>query len=233
MMRRDYSIIWGLLVFCIVGFYSLSLFIADHSIDGFDRLAATWVQSVQSDRLNQLAAVLASAGAPRTGVKLAAGLAISGIGMVFCLRRQQFRTLAPQFIIIAVVNIASFYSNFWLKHFFHRLRPTDHILSYSFPSGHAMASFAFYVTAAYLLWGNIPSKAGRVIMAVACSLLTLLIGLSRIYLNDHYASDILGGYFVAGGILLVTVLLFRWRKWHLPHSQQRITEETQKSATPT
>lgn len=222
-MRRDCYIMWGLLVFCAIGFYIISLFVADHSIDGFDRVVAVWVQSIRSDRFTQLAGVLAAVGAPRLAVRAAVGLAVAGLVAVFCLRRQQFRALAPQFMVFATVNIAAFYSNNWLKHYFHRTRPTDHIMSYSYPSGHAMAAFALYVTAACLLWENIPSKAGRVAVAVLCSLLTLLVGLSRVYLNVHYPSDIIGGYFVSGGILLAVVLLYRWRRWRLAADQQHRT----------
>lgn len=223
---------WGLLAFCAIGFYIVSLFVVSYTIDRFDILVATWVQSVRSDMLIQLSNILAAVGAPRLGMRAAVSLAVLGMGAVFCLRRQQFRTLAPQFIIIAAVNIAAFYSNYWLKLFFHRMRPTDHIMSYSYPSGHAMASFAFYVTVAYLLWDNIPSRSGRVIVAGVCSLLTLLIGLSRIYLNEHYPSDIIGGYFAGGGILLAIVLLFRWQEWYLPSNHQKVNGKAQKSGTP-
>jgi undecaprenyl-diphosphatase len=65
---------------------------------------------------------------------------------------------------------------------------------YSFPSGHAMGSFITFGTLAYLVlrqpWPWAAKSAG---LAVAMTMV-LLVGLSRVYLGVHWASDIVGGW---------------------------------------
>lgn len=219
-MRRDDYIMWGLLAFCTLGFCIISLLVMNHRLDRFDLLVATWVQIVRSDILIQLSNMLAAVGAPKLEMRAAIGVAVLGMGTIFLFRRQRFNDLAPQFLVFAAATIAAFYGNYWLKNLFHRTRPMAHIASYSYPSSHAMVSCVFYMTAAYLLCQNTSSKAARASIVMVCCLMTLLIGLSRVYLNWHYPSDIMGAYFAGGGIVLVIVLLFRWQQW-CSHSKQQ------------
>jgi undecaprenyl-diphosphatase len=211
MMRNDNYALWILLTFCAAGFCMVSILVKNQGIAGFDSLVATWVQSTQSDRLFHFSKQLAVVGAPKLLMKAAVSLALLGVGIHYFASQQRLKALAQQLILFGAINIATYYSNFWLKDLFQRTRPLAYIPSYSYPSGHAMLSFAFYMTAAYLLWKNIPTKVGRIVVTIGCSLLTLLIGLSRVYLSWHYPSDIVGGYFASGGILLAGALLFEWR----------------------
>ena len=95
---------------------------------------------------------------------------------------------------------------FILKNLFGRPRPQDPLLrtvsGLSFPSGHALLSVAFYGLLIYLVWHNIANKVVRWILIVLLLLLILIIGVSRIYLRVHYASDVLAG-FAMGLIWLV------------------------------
>jgi len=97
-----------------------------------------------------------------------------------------------------------------LKELFHRARPavvTSHLLgqSYSFPSGHAMVSAAFFGFLAYFGWREL--RGGyRLAWCVGAAVLILLIGLSRLYLGVHYLSDVAAGY-LAGFLWLDGVLI--------------------------
>jgi undecaprenyl-diphosphatase len=97
-----------------------------------------------------------------------------------------------------------------LKHAFHRHRPTpffgDAPHSYSFPSGHALASFCFYVVLAGLIADRIERLSLRIAVWLAAAVLVLAIGISRIYLGVHYPSDVIAGYLAAAmwvGTMLV------------------------------
>lgn len=96
-----------------------------------------------------------------------------------------------------------------LKYSFHRQRPAAFFgsdpHSYSFPSGHALASFCFYMVLAGLLSSRVRSSGLRMAIWIAASLLVAAIGLSRIYLGVHYPSDVIGGYLAAA--VWVTTLL--------------------------
>ena len=75
---------------------------------------------------------------------------------------------------------------------------------FSYPSGHSMQSAAFYGFLAYLLWILIPAPPLRIALASAFALLPVLVGLSRVYLGAHWASDVVGGW--AGGLFVAVPL---------------------------
>ncbi|AYD01595.1 phosphatase PAP2 family protein [Neorhizobium sp. NCHU2750] len=64
----------------------------------------------------------------------------------------------------------------------------------SFPSGHAMLSAVTYLTLAALLSRAEQYRATRIFLMAAGIFLTLIIGLSRLYLGVHYPTDVLGGW---------------------------------------
>ncbi|GAC1387152.1 MAG: phosphatase PAP2 family protein [Ktedonobacteraceae bacterium] len=77
----------------------------------------------------------------------------------------------------------------------------------SFPSGHVMAYLAFwgflFSLGIILFKGN---RWWRIALLIIPALFVVLVGPSRIYLGDHWASDVLGAYLI-GGLLLG---LFLW-----------------------
>src|SRR6266699_1568184 len=88
--------------------------------------------------------------------------------------------------------------------------------SWSFPSGHAMASLIGYGMLAYvltLLW--IHRRSAQVAVVLGAALLIIAIGFSRLYLGVHYFSDVVGGY--AAGVLWLSACISglevarRWR----------------------
>lgn len=101
--------------------------------------------------------------------------------------------------------------NLLLKSLFARPRPELMPLvretSYSFPSGHAMNSFVFYMALSYFIFRNTGNRKLGVLLTVLSCLLVFLIGISRIYLGVHYPSDVVAGYF-AGLFWFAIVLLF-------------------------
>ena len=93
-----------------------------------------------------------------------------------------------------------------LKSFFMRARPDNALVLMvndpSFPSGHAGLAAAFFVIVAYLVARKVHSWVLREVIIVACVLATIAIGLSRVVLNVHWASDVIAGW--ALGIFLAT-----------------------------
>lgn len=80
------------------------------------------------------------------------------------------------------------------------------IKSYSFPSGHAFGAVIFYGMYAYLDYIYLEAPL-NVIIVLALTALTILIGISRVRLAIHYPSDVVGGWILGGAALSIII----WR----------------------
>jgi undecaprenyl-diphosphatase len=115
---------------------------------------------------------------------------------------------------IAVVAISSTAMMFALKEFFKRQRPAlpiiKNVSGYSFPSGHSLSSFIFCTVLIYLVWNGHWPKPVKVLVILLLVLLALTIGLSRVVLNVHYATDVIGGLCL--GMIWAIISFFLIRK---------------------
>ncbi len=102
--------------------------------------------------------------------------------------------------VIAMLGAAAL--DLMLKAAFHRPRPRPFFgyplpSSYSFPSGHALASLVFFGTLAALLSPGLRRTFYKALLWLAAVLLIAAIGFSRIYLGVHYPTDVIAGYAAA------------------------------------
>lgn len=112
-------------------------------------------------------------------------------------------------LFIVILSAVSSVLNIAIKLLIDRPRPTarlvdifQHASGQSFPSGHVMSYVAFWGLLFSL--GIILFKRDRwwnYALLIVPALFVILVGPSRIYLGDHWASDVLGGY-LFGGLLL-------------------------------
>lgn len=122
-------------------------------------------------------------------------------------------------IITAAIALASFLLTALLKNMFQRERPPlehlDVVGGYSFPSGHTLAIFTFAGLMMYLLWRTALPALVRFLSCTFLFSFACLVGISRIYLHVHYASDVLGGFCVTGMWLGACYVYFHWgeKKW--------------------
>lgn len=91
-----------------------------------------------------------------------------------------------------------------LKHYFERPRPHvfawgTHVLSSSFPSGHAMSATIVYTTVAYLAARLQTRMWERALTMTLAALIILAISASRVYLGVHYPSDVAAGMIIGIG----------------------------------
>jgi undecaprenyl-diphosphatase len=102
-----------------------------------------------------------------------------------------------------------------LKLAFERARPDlvphgSHVSSASFPSGHSMMAAVVYLTLGVLLARVEPRRRTKAYVLSVAVILTLLVGVSRVYLGVHWPTDVLAGWSIGAGWALLCWLVARW-----------------------
>jgi undecaprenyl-diphosphatase len=162
----------------------------DNDVARFDSTVRAWVHGFASPWLTQIMTIISLFGYNILVVGVVSSL------VVFL--RMRWRRAAA---FMAVTMIGAGILDASLKQAFHRVRPPVFFgiapTNYSFPSGHALASFCFYSVLAGLIAHRVKSMRLRVGVGVLAGLLIAAIGFSRIYLGVHYPSDVIAGYLAA------------------------------------
>ena len=68
-----------------------------------------------------------------------------------------------------------------------------------------MIAICVYGIMIYLINKKVKNKKLKMTLSVILTLLILSIGISRIYVGVHYPSDVLGGFLLAGAILILNI----------------------------
>ncbi len=123
-----------------------------------------------------------------------------------------------------------------LKAIFERDRPPEawravETLNASFPSGHALLSAVFYLSIGVMLTRAFPKRRFKAYVLGVALLLTLIVGLTRVYLAAHWATDVLAGWSVgaawAMALWLVAYAVQRRQAVHTggPHDEAAPVDE--------
>lgn len=91
-----------------------------------------------------------------------------------------------------------------------RARPLNGIISktdFAYPSGHTADAVVFFGFLTYLIMHKSESRAIKGVTISISSFMILLIGFSRIYLNVHWLTDVIGGFALGLFILTGSILL--------------------------
>jgi undecaprenyl-diphosphatase len=172
----------------------------------WDLEVAAWVQSWSFPGIPTFMAAISWFGwAPQSWIIVAA--------ICLLLYARGLRVAAPLAILAGVAHLAVR----WLKESVRRLRPELGLvpngpMDPSFPSGHATQYTIFLGLLAYVSWRRIgPGWERRAIITV-CVVLIVLVGPSRVYLGQHWPSDVLAGYLLGAGLVLMIIAVSEWRR---------------------
>ncbi|WP_353021459.1 phosphatase PAP2 family protein [Mesorhizobium sp. M1403] len=101
-----------------------------------------------------------------------------------------------------------------LKVAFDRQRPdlihTTRVFTASFPSGHAMLSAVTFLTLGVLLAKANPDRRAKAYFVSLAVFLTVMVGLSRVYLGVHYPTDVLAGWCVGSAWAILCWSAVQW-----------------------
>lgn len=190
---------WIIFFLFFVIFLAIAEDVFEQEIFEFDSVVYNFLVNNRNEALNNFFKIITQFGS-------AIVLIIITILCVIFIRDKKYKILVPaNLLTIAIINIV-------LKNFFLRPRPNELRLieetGYSFPSGHAMASTAFYGLLIYIVHEKVENKILRNTICIMLGLLILLISISRIYVGVHYTSDVIAGTcFSIAYLILITRLI--------------------------
>jgi undecaprenyl-diphosphatase len=120
-------------------------------------------------------------------------VALAVVGFLF------LQTRYHSALVVLITAISGDFVNKALKGFFLRPRPDivphlREVMSTSFPSGHAMQSAIIYLTLGTMLMRLAETRVTKAYCLLMSILVTLLVGISRVYLGVHYPTDVIGGW---------------------------------------
>jgi undecaprenyl-diphosphatase len=122
------------------------------------------------------------------------GLVVCAVAGFLALQTR-FRTA----LVILLTAASGELANIVLKHIFLRERPDvvphlRNVTSTSFPSGHAMESAIIYLTLGAMLMRIAERRVTKIYCIGMAVFITLLVGISRVYLGVHYPTDVIAGW---------------------------------------
>lgn len=185
---------WIILLVCMILFFAIIEDVLDNEIWKFDDLVYNTVSKTMSTPVTAIFKVITNLGGA-VGI-----ITITLLILIF------FRSNIQKYYVVLNLLLITM-SNQILKNIIQRPRPIEHRIidqaGYSFPSGHSMVSMAFYGFLIYLTYMNVKNKRLKWGICTLLSILILFIGISRIYLGVHYASDVIGGFCLSIAYLIV------------------------------
>jgi undecaprenyl-diphosphatase len=182
--------------------------VAKKSTTVFDNTVRAWVISHQNPVVYKIAYALTWIGSPTVMVLLAVAAGVWFYG-------RQGRSKAG--VVIAAPAVGGLLSGV-VKVMFGRVRPAGAALlnerTYSFPSGHATTSAAVVVTLCYVM-----AREGMISWRTAIAIgagVPLVVGLTRLYLDVHWTTDVIGGWTVGLFVAAMSAALYEYLRRSAP-----------------
>lgn len=181
---------------CFLLFIILTILVLTKTTNNIDSKVESLMISIRSDILTNIMTIITNIGSAYSLISITVLVTLIAI-----IKNKRLP-------INTIVNLISvFITSQIFKLLIRRPRPTGVFLvdatGYSYPSGHTMVSFAFFVFIAYSLSEKINNKMLKIMIKILTAILVITIGFSRIYLGVHHFTDILAGYLLGTSYLMI------------------------------
>ena len=188
-----------LLFICLMLFIIILINVLNGNIQNFDSNIYNLITSIKSNFMDMFFRNITRFGDEEVLILIALAC------LIFIKNRKIGGSIAINLAGVGLINHI-------LKEIIQRPRPPIELRmveesSFSFPSGHAMASMAFYGLIMYYIYKYVKNKTVKNIICIILSVLIFLVGVSRIYLGVHYVSDVFAG-FLLSMVYLVLYITF-------------------------
>ena len=196
--RTEFAALGALLVVAlgVMSFIELADDMTEADGRAFDSAVLTWMQPVAGEPrgpwwLHEAAADVTSLG----GIAVLGLFAVATVGFLLI----ENKRLSALMLLLGLAGGVLLSEG--LKGLFGRERPPAayqavETLNASFPSGHALLSAVFYLSVAVMLTRAFPQKRLKAYVLGVGVVLAMMVGLTRVYLGAHWASDVLAGWCV-------------------------------------
>jgi len=196
----------------LFGFFKLTEEVVEGDTRGFDQSVLLWFRNKAdlSDPIGpQWLEVVVRDITALGGLVILGLLTIAACGYLWLTQRHKLA------LFVAVSIPAGSLLNTLLKEYFTRPRPdivphgTGAALS-SFPSGHAMMSAIVFLTLGALLSLSTENTRIKIYILFWSVFLTVIVGISRVYLGVHWPTDIIAGWIAGGTWAVLCLLVGHW-----------------------
>lgn len=196
-MNRKLYLVGAL--FMVSFFAALLILVWNGETANVDIALRTWALGINTPYLVSIWETFSLMGS----LAVLSGLTVVSVGILAARHKWQ----AVKLIVLAMAGAVLLNNS--IKWLVQRPRPEEIYAqtmpsSFSFPSGHALHSFTFYVVLATII-GRYSTGKTKFSVWFAAIIAVALIGASRIFLGVHYGSDVLGGYLIAAYWLMLVL----------------------------
>lgn len=210
---------WFYFTVCMLIFLFLVKNLFENQLDGFDNLAYGIVTSIKCEFITGFFKLVTN----MAGIFVL--LTISFMLIVVFKQKLYWASIFINLLLTGLMNLA-------FKQLFLRIRPTEVELlvdesGYSFPSGHSMVAAAFYGFIIYIIWKTGLNKWLKILGTGIAVSVILIVGMSRIYLGVHFASDVIAGFSVSVAYLIVYTSVIN-RYFEMGEKELTYNNETKK-----
>ena len=189
------------IIVCLILLGIWTILVLINNIDWFDSLVYDLVSSFRSDGMTSVMKIFTSF----CDVKIIVFLSIISLLSLIWKRKESLYIVGTLGVAVTI--------NLIFKNIFLRERPLNLRLieetGFSYPSGHAMASMAFYGAILIIVNNLMIDKKYKYIISSILITIIFLVGISRVYLGVHYPSDIVGGWLISFVLLNILDYIIR------------------------